>query len=183
MQQRALSDLGCCDLQAAGMRHSGRRKVKLENQDFLCNEAHMSGKRQERSLFGVFDGHGAFGKPIAQHASWLLPNFADVAMQEAQQVTNPCLVCRSSIASNNGAQAASQVSKPHVWEWQHPQAARLSGQHSTQLLQQSLQPPANAKQHMTSGMANNGSLAPAGLRQCRGHLGAGGCANCLLSGH
>ena len=55
----------------------------------------MSGARQERSLFGVFDGHGAFGKPIAQHCSWLLPNFADVALQEAQQVrllpsVSPC---------------------------------------------------------------------------------------------
>ena len=73
-------------LQAAGLRHTGRKKVKLENQDFICNEAHMSGPRQERSLFGVFDGHGACGKAIAQHCSWLLPNFADVACQEAQLV-------------------------------------------------------------------------------------------------
>ena len=76
-----------CPEQAAGLRHAGRKKVKLENQDFLCNEAHMSGARQERSLFGVFDGHGACGRAIAQHCSWLLPNFADVAVQEALQVS------------------------------------------------------------------------------------------------
>ena len=111
------------------MRHAGRKKVKLENQDFLCNEAHMSGSRQERSLFGIFDGHGACGKGIAQHCSWLLPNFADVAVQEAQQVGlavrsaqkrswGPCLLYHTC-----SVHAASHVAQDRA-AWEHPRQAK-----------------------------------------------------------
>ena len=72
--------------QAAGLTHIGYGPMKRENQDHVSLAAHSFGPAQQGSLFGVFDGHGPWGKPIASACSRLLPYFVQLALQEAALV-------------------------------------------------------------------------------------------------
>lgn len=38
------------------------------------------------SIFGVFDGHGLWGKPISQRCSHLLPHFFGMGLDQASTV-------------------------------------------------------------------------------------------------
>lgn len=74
-------------LQAAGLTHIGYGPLKSENQDtILVREEAFTDRMGRHSVFGVFDGHGAWGKPIAHQSSQLLPYFVDVGLRHKPKV-------------------------------------------------------------------------------------------------
>ncbi|MEW5302785.1 MAG: hypothetical protein WDW36_005533 [Sanguina aurantia] len=85
-----------CEVQAAGITHIGFGPMKKENQDDFYVQVTGFGSSCNAHLWGVFDGHGKYGKQAATYCASHLPKLLDSKLSAFfSQSTPPAMVQES----------------------------------------------------------------------------------------